>query len=56
MRSRSIFQINHAFLTWFDISRNDVSPHVLNDFTVFLNFVSYLQCFEEYVNTKNTGS
>ena len=29
MRSRSIFQINHAFLTWFDISRNDVSPMCL---------------------------
>ena len=25
MRSRSIFQINHAFLTWFGINSNDVS-------------------------------
>ena len=29
MRSRSIFQINHAFLTWFDINSNDVSPMCL---------------------------
>ena len=29
MRSWSIFQINHAFLTWFDINSNDVSPMCL---------------------------